>query len=171
MIDVLARRFPALFGTAVRREVEAATRSGVLRNPNLRYAGSGEVTKDHLPALRQIKDGGVWLWGFTRSLQVARALQQEHIAVLFSCDRSTAPATLMGARDAGLPLAYSSDGVDDMPPPDTVVTFPVHRVGRVREVVDVASLCPKVLLEYLDDTRPEGMCQTACSRCHRPAEC
>src|SRR5438552_4629288 len=43
MVDVLARKFPWLFGESVAGEVHAAVAEGLLPYPNLRYGGSGEV--------------------------------------------------------------------------------------------------------------------------------
>jgi hypothetical protein len=169
MVDVLARAYPNLFGESVLVEVEDAVKRGLLPYPNIRYSGSGEVIEAYLPALQQIAARGVHLWGFTRNLFVAEALRQMSAAVIVSCDRTSRDDFIHQAQEAGFPLAYTSSSVDDHPPQGTVVTFPIHRVGRVREVVDTPSLCPKVLSDFLDDCRPEFACQKLCRRCHNPA--
>jgi hypothetical protein len=168
MVDVLARGYPELFGEAVAREVHDAVGKGLLPYPNLRYSGSGEVVEAYVPALDQTIRRGVRLWGFTRNLRVAETLRNMGAGVIVSCDRTSFSAFIARARAEGFPLGYSSTGVTDGPPAGTVVTFPVHRVGRVREVVDSASVCPKVLADFLDDSRPAGMCQRFCQRCHDP---
>ena len=168
MVDVLARGFPTLFAKAVLAEVIEAVEKGLLPYPNIRYSGSGEVTEAYLPALAQTAALGVRLWGFTRNLAVAEALRQMGAAVIISCDRTSGDDFIRQGQEAGFPLAYTSSGVMDHPPQGTVVTFPIHRVGRVREVVDSSSLCPKVLSDFLDDCRPEFACQRFCQRCHNP---
>jgi hypothetical protein len=150
----------------VRSEVDKAVAQGSLPYPNLRLAGSGETIDAHLPALAEVVRLGVRLWGFTRNVRLAPRLRAAGIAVIVSCDRTSAPGFAETARKAGFPLAYTSGGVDDRPPAGTLVTFPVHRVGRVREVVDTPSLCPKVLADFLHDSRPAGFCQRQCRRCH-----
>jgi hypothetical protein len=168
MVDVLARTYPDLFGETVAAEVQDAVRSELLPYPNLRYSGSGELVEAYIPALEQVTRRGVHLWGFTRNLSLAQKLRGLGAAVIISCDK-TSPAGLgLEATAAGFPLAYSSNGVSDPPPWGTVVTFPVHRVGRVREVVDSPTVCPKVLADFLDDRRPEAACQWICRRCHDP---
>ena len=168
MVDVLARRFPGIFAEKVSEEVKATVTSGGMKYPNLRYSGSGEVATGHIPALEGVADAGVHLWGFTRDLRIAECLRALGAAVIISCDASSSPDMVRRARAAGFSLAYSSAGVWDSPPPGTIVTFPVHKVGRVREVVDASSLCPKVVMDYLEESRPAGSCQLLCSRCHRP---
>lgn len=166
MVDTLARREPALFARHVQAEVEKAVAKGDMSYPNLRVSGSGELIEAHVPALLEVARAGVWLWGFTRNLRVADRLRRHGISIIVSCDRSSSPQFLQKAREMGFPLGYSSAGVSDRPPEGTLVTFPVHRVGRVREVVDSPSLCPKVLADFFHDSRPEAYCQKGCSRCH-----
>jgi hypothetical protein len=168
MVDALARSFPHLFGAAVAREVHEAVHDKRLPYANLRYSGSGEVVEAYIPALRQVCERGVHLWGFTRSVNMANALRELGAGVIFSCDRTTPVADLSTATMQGFPLGYTSADVNDRPPAGTVVTFPVHRVGRVREVVDCSSICPKVLADFLHDCRPPASCQQVCQRCHRP---
>lgn len=168
MVDALARTYPDLFGETVAVEVHGAVTRGLLPYPNLRYSGSGEVVEAYLPALDQLTRRGVRLWGFTRNLRLAEALRKQGAAVIVSCDRTSPEEFVSRAAAAGFPLAYSSAGVMDIPPEGTLVTFPVHRVGRVREVVDSPTICPKVLADYLDDSRPEAACQRFCQRCHNP---
>ena len=170
MVDVLARSHPYLFAEHVAKEVRRAVHADKIPYPNIRISGSGEMTDSHVPAIARTIDLGVHAWGFTRSLLIGEALRAAGAYVIISCD-STSPSDLARAAvDGGFPLAYSSNGVDDVPPPGTLVTFPVHRVGRVREVVDAPSLCPKVVSEFLHDERPAGFCQLFCHRCHRGKE-
>jgi hypothetical protein len=93
-------------------------------------------------------------------------LRRIGVGIIVSCDRTSPEGFAERARGSAFPLAYTSAGVDDRPPLGTIVTFPLHRVGRVREVVDSQSVCPKVLADYLYDSRPAGTCQTQCRRCH-----
>lgn len=166
MVDVLARKEPRLFSDLVVQEVSDAVRAGLLPYPNLRYSGSGEVVAGHIDSLANVSKRGVKLWGFTRTIAMASALREIGASVIVSCDR-TSPERLIEAANTGeFPLAYTSSGVDDRPPDGTIVTFPIHRGGRVREVVDVSSLCPKVVADFLNDSRPKGSCQTHCQRCH-----
>jgi len=168
MVDVLARNFPVLFAEKVVIEVNAAVQAGLMRYPNLRYSGSGEVVEAYIPALREIKDRGIRLWGFTRNLRLADQMREMGAGVIVSCDKSSPPGFIDEASAAGFALGYTSNGIDDFPPKGTIVTFPVHRVGRVREVVDSPSVCPKVLADFLEDCRPKASCQLSCNRCHSP---
>jgi len=168
MVDTLARRFPDLFAKQVASEVDAAVRTGLMPYPNLRYSGSGEVVEAYICALREINNLGIRLWGFTRSLRLAHLLRGIGASVIISCDKTSPPGFADEATAAGFPLGYSSDGVNDFPPTGTIVAFPVHRVGRVREVVDSPTVCPKVLADFLDDCRPKSSCQLVCQRCHTP---
>lgn len=168
MVDALATLHPALFAERVVLEVERAVRSGALPYANLRYSGSGELNACHVKGLALVATRGVRLWGFTRNLVVASALRAAEIPVIVSYDRSTVLRHVLAARRKGFPLGYSSEGVDDGPPHPSVVVFPVHRSGRIPEVVDVPELCPKVVHEYLHQERPPAMCQSVCQRCHQP---
>jgi hypothetical protein len=170
MVDVLARKYPGIFADRVSAEVHDAVENGLMPYPNLRYSGSGEVTEAYISALREVCLRGVHLWGFTRNLRLAHELRQMGAGVIISCDKTTPPGVIQKASAGSFALAYSSSGVSDTPPEGTVVTFPVHRVGRVREVVDSPSLCPKVLADFLHDSRPSASCQVVCRRCHRPSE-
>ena len=136
MVDVLARNYPQLFGDVVCEEIAALVAKGTLPYANLRYSGSGEMTRAHLPGLRAVHDRGVRLWGFTRSVAIAAQLREWGAGVLFSCDRTTNPIVIEHALSLGIGLAYVSADVFDVPPNGTVVTFPIHRGGRVREVVE-----------------------------------
>jgi hypothetical protein len=166
MVDVLATTFPEYFAEAVVREVNVAVSGGRLSYPNIRYSGSGEVTTAHVTALSIIQRSGVALWGFTRDVSVAVALREAGIAVIYSYDHSTNRDELHRATSERLRLAYTSRGVDDPPPIESFVVFPLHRSGRVNEVVDSPGLCPKVVIEYLRQERPQGTCQSVCMRCH-----
>jgi hypothetical protein len=168
MVDVLARRFPRLFAERVESEVRQTVADGLMKYANLRYSGSGEVVEAHVTALEQIALRGVSLWGFTRSLRLAQELRKIGASVIISCDRSSPEGFAECAMAAGFALAYSSMGVEDHPHPKALVTFPVHRGGRVREVVDTPSLCPKVVAEFLHGCRPAASCQLICTRCHAP---
>jgi hypothetical protein len=168
MVDVLARSFPNLFAEKVEEEVGAAVHAGHMPYANLRYSGSGEVVEAYLPALRAVMNKGVHLWGFTRDLRLAKALREMGAGVIISCDRTSPEGFIDKAVKMGFTLGYTSTGVEDLPPKGTVVTFPVHRIGRVREVVDSKTVCPKVLADFLDDCRPPASCQQVCKRCHQP---
>jgi hypothetical protein len=167
MVDVLARNFPGVFGEYVADEVRTVVREGQIPYPNLRYSGSGELVEAYLPALQEIRNRGVLLWGFTRNLRLAQELRKLGASVIISCDKTSPPGFIEQAVEQRFPLAYSSSGVEDRPPLGTLVTFPVHRVGRVREVVDSPTVCPKVLADFLDDCRPKASCQLICQRCHK----
>jgi hypothetical protein len=164
--DRLARDYPKLFSEIVGNEVDQLVKSGRLPYPNLRFSGSGEVHNSHLPALIALAERGIHLWGFSRNLRVATRLRETGIAVLFSCDSTTLKQTVLEALQSGLKLAYTSTGVDDHPPFDAFVIFPLHRSGRVREVVESPDVCPKVLEEYLEGRRRRAVCQFNCKRCH-----
>lgn len=168
MVDVLARGFPKLFAEQISSEVMAAVETGLMTYPNLRYSGSGEVVEAYLPALQEVHDRGIQLWGFTRSLRLGAKLRDMGAGVVISCDNTSPAGFIEQARKMGFSLGYTSNGVEDVPPNGSVVTFPVHRVGRVREVVDSESVCPKVLADFLDDCRPKASCQLICTRCHTP---
>ncbi len=166
LVDILAARHPELFASQVAAEVDALVSKGKLPYRNVRYSGAGEVHQKHLRALELTAERGIRLWGFTRNLALARRLQDIGIASLFSCDSTTPADTIAIARRAGFGLAYTSTSVGDHPPVGTVVTFPLHTSGRVREVVDDPSLCPKIVEEYLTGRRRRGWCQSRCQRCH-----
>jgi hypothetical protein len=168
MVDVLARNHPELFAERVAEEVTSAVKTGLMLYPNLRYSGSGEVVEHYLPALQAIQDMGIRLWGFTRSLNLGQRLRKIGAKVVVSCDKTSPTGFIKEAQRLKFSLGYTSSDVNDVPPQGTVVTFPVHRVGRVREVVDAPSLCPKVLADFLDDYRPKASCQLVCRRCHDP---
>jgi hypothetical protein len=168
MVDVLARQWPQLFAEVVTAEVFEAVKNGMLPYPNLRYSGSGELVEAYLPALRDLQSRGVHLWGFTRSLDIARALRSFGAGVIVSCDRTSPTDFASVAHSEGFAIGYTSADVNDVPPKGTVVTFPIHRVGRVREVVASDTICPKVVADFLHDSRPKGSCQLVCRRCHKP---
>ena len=107
------------------------------------------------------------------SHHVNSALPPSTEAILFAIgvDEKTSPPDLFSsAREFNFPFGYTSTSVDDLPPEDTIVTFPLHRIGRVREVVDSDTVCPKVLADFLDDFRPPASCQDHCRRCHNPTK-
>lgn len=166
MVDVLASQEPMLFAEVVEVEVRRAVKQGRLPYPNLRFSGSGEVIDAYLPGLQEIARRGVRLWGFTRNVRLAKSLRASGASVIVSCDKTSPRESLEHARREGFPIAYSSSGIEDRPPAGTLVTFPVHRIGRVHEVVDADTLCPKVLADYFEDSRPDGYCQRFCRRCH-----
>ena len=170
MVDVLARQDPALFAEHVYAEVNRAVVAGHMPYRNIRFSGSGEMVEKHVPAIAAVVQSGVHAWGFTRTLRVAERLREVGAYVIVSCDATSPQGFPQAPVEAGFPLAYSSSGVNDSPPEGTLVTFPVHRVGRVREAVDTDSLCPKVVSEFLRDERPTSFCQVLCHRCHRGME-
>jgi hypothetical protein len=167
MTDSLARNYPALFAEIVAVEVNTLAAANEISYPNLRFSGSGELHPAHLPAMFQLKDRGVNLWGFSRNISMAIELRDYSINVIFSCDITTPIEKIREARRNGLQLAYTSTGVSDAPPEGAFVTFPLHRSGKVREIVVADSVCPKVEQEYLEGKRTRAACQTKCMRCHR----
>lgn len=167
MTDSLARHHPDLFGEIVATEIGKLVSMQEIQYPNLRFSGSGEVHPAHLPAILQVKYRGINLWGFSRNIRMAIALRQHEINVLFSCDATTPANRIAEAQKHGLRLAYTSTGVSDNPPEGTFVTFPLHRSGKVKEIVLSTSVCPKVEQEYLEGKRTPAACQTRCARCHR----
>lgn len=164
--DVLARRLPASFAEQVAREIGRAVEQAAIPYPNLRVSGSGEITKAHIPALVEVAGFGVHLWGFTRDLTLAAMLRNVGANMLISCDASSREGLAVAAVRRGFGLAYTSRGVDDRPPPGTLVTFPLHKQGQVAEVVEADSVCPKVLEEFLEGRRRINYCQSLCHRCH-----
>ena len=167
--DRLARDYPELFAEISSREIRQFVDKGRIPYPNIRFSGSGEIHLSHVPALLALKARSVHLWGFSRNIRVATLLNREGVSVLFSCDATTPFDRLKDAQDSGLNIAYTSTGVDDVPPAGAFVVFPVHRSGRVREVVDSEKLCPKVVQEYMEGKRKKGACQFSCTRCHMAA--
>lgn len=166
MISILAEDFPDLLAERVASEVDQLVQKKVISYPNLRYSGSGEMRLIHVPALRSLVRLGIHVWGFTRNIKVANSISEAGGSVLISCDYTSSPALLRAAEVQGYGLAYTSRQVEDVPPDGTVVCFPLHRGGRVREVVASGANCPKVVEEFLDGRRREGWCQTGCVRCH-----
>jgi len=165
--DLAAHRCPEALAEQVVLEVTALVKKGSLPYPNLRFSGSGEVQTHHVPALRSIVQRGVRLWGFTRNPSMAAALRDIGVSAIFSCDTTTPDERIGAARSLRVALAYSSRGVDDPPPADALVTFPVHVSGRVLESIKHPSLCPKVVEEFLTGVRRSGWCQERCQRCHQ----
>jgi hypothetical protein len=168
MVDTLARKHPKLFAEKVTEEVTESVVADQIAYPNLRYSGSGEVAEAHLTALSYIAGFDIHLWGFTRNIGLAEKLRGIGAGVIISCDQTSKHGFSDQAIAEGFPIAYSSEGVSDMPPIGTLVTFPVHRGGRVHEVVDVSTLCPKVVSDFVNDSRQNGTCQKVCNRCHKP---
>ena len=166
MVDVLAKTHPALFAERVLAEVEKAVTDGEIPYKNIRFSGSGEMTEKHVDALGSVVASGVHAWGFTRNIAVAKKIRSIGAFVLLSCDATSPEGFAAEAIEAGFLLAYSSSGIEDLAPKGTLVTFPVHKVGRVKEVANVESLCPKVVSEFLHDDRPPSVCQQLCNRCH-----
>jgi hypothetical protein len=167
MVDTVARQHPTLFADKVADEVGKSVVAGRMDYPNLRYSGSGEATDAHLPALKYVTELGVHLWGFTRNIALAKRLRSIGCSVIVSCDRTSPDGFSHKAHEAGFRIAYSSEDVADLPPLGTIVTFPVHRGGKVREVVDIHTLCPKVVSDFVHDSRQNGTCQSICNRCHK----
>lgn len=170
LVDALAKYSPLLFAQTVVKEVMEAVAQGHLPYPNLRYSGSGECAEHHLPALSLISKAGIRLWGFTRQLKLAEQISLIGGAAIFSCDKTTDAQLVADAQRLGVPLAYTSSDVTDEPPPGTLVVFPLHRGGRVTEVVEHESICPKVLDDFFLECRPPNSCQMRCTRCHQISE-
>jgi hypothetical protein len=165
-VDALASQEPEIFAERVAVEVAVAVRRGALPYPNIRYSGSGEVERHHLPALRAIVKRGIHLWGFSRRIEIAEELRDLGASVIVSCDATSGTDFIQSARMCGFQLGYTSAGVNDSPPEGTLVTFPVHRGRHVAEVVSAPSLCPKVVEQFLKGKRRSAMCETRCKRCH-----
>jgi len=170
LVDFIATRHPAMFAEKVTAEVKAAVHKGVLTYPNLRYAGSGEVALKHLPSLKLLKANGIQLWGFTKRIEIARALRSANISVIFSLDRTSPGSLVELIGKENFPSSYVSHDIGDQPASHPFVTFPLHIQGQVHEVVDAPNLCPKVLAEFFEGHRPSGTCQTTCTRCHNPKQ-
>jgi hypothetical protein len=166
LTDLAAKTIPDVFAEKVAKEIKDLTNKGKLPYPNLRFSGSGETATTHLPALYNLIRHGIHLWGFTRNHKNAAGLKNAGASVIFSCDRTTKPKDLELARSSGLAIAYSSDSVSDRPPTGTIVTFPLHRSGAVKEVTDSPTVCPKVMEEFCFGDRDSGACQWRCNRCH-----
>ena len=166
IIDIIATTEPSFFAQRVYEEVVNSMVSGAQSTLNVRYSGSGELTLKHIPAVERIRETGVIPWGFTRRIDVAKSLMGSGISVLLSADWTTDGDIIREAQKASIPMSYTSRGVNDIPPVGTFVTFPVHRSGRVSEVVDHPTLCPKVIDEFLNMRRQESWCQLRCNRCH-----
>ena len=167
LTDVASVRLPQMLADKVFAEVVELVRVGSLPRPNLRYSGSGEVALHHVDFLRRLSHLGVHLWGFSRNLAVARELRAIGASVLVSCDRTSSSAFIRKAVASGFKLAYTSIGVSDVAPRNSLVVFPLHRSGTVREVADAPELCPKVVEEFFNGERRAGSCQLRCTRCHR----
>lgn len=167
LVDVYAERHPNAFADRVVVEVRELVRRGLLRYFNVRFAGSGELRLQHIPALECLAANGIRAWGFTKNAAVYLRLRKSRIACLFSCDATSDREALRSVLSAGGLLAYTSTSARDLPPEGSFVTFPVHVSGRVTEVADHPTLCPKVLEEYFDGTRREAWCQARCLRCHQ----
>lgn len=164
--DVLARRLPKEFAMRVTQCVRKHVERGRLPYENLRFSGAGEISISHVPALESIQSLGVRSWGFTKNPHVAEQLAGLGIAVIFSADHSTDPCHLGLAQELGVPIAYSSRSISDSPPKGVLVTFPVHISGRVSEVIDHPTVCPKVVEEFIHGIRTPAWCQNRCQKCH-----
>ena len=113
-----------------------------------------------------VQQSGINVWGFTRNIFLGKKILEFGGSVLFSCDRTTPDKIIENAISSGLKIAYTSISVNDYPPENSFVVFPLHKNGTVKEVVDVKHLCPKVVEEYFTDQRRKGTCQNSCHRCH-----
>lgn len=169
MVDQLAQMHPQLFAETVRKEVHESVERGELQYPNIRVSGSGELMEKHVEALVAVSALGVHVWGFTKRLRVWKLLKQQGIELLFSIDRTSPQSAVEDAAKSGVRFAYTSTAVDDLPPEGTLVAFPLHRGGKVREVVDASMLCPKVVEDFYYGSRAKGWCQDRCKRCHLKA--
>jgi hypothetical protein len=170
LTDVVARRYPNIFAERVESELRLHIKRKTIKYLNLRYSGAGELHPDHLNAILAIKTKGINLWGFTKNPKLALILIENNISVLYSCDLTTSRNQIEWARNNNIPLAYSSDGIHDIPPENTFVTFPIHVSGRVSELVDHNTLCPKVVEEFLNGDRTPAWCQQRCKRCHNATQ-
>lgn len=148
-------------------EIKVLVDKKLIPYPNLRYSGSGELAAHHIPLLRKLADNGVLVWGFTKNIDIAIELHNIGISVIFSHDKSSDLKKVNRAHLEGIPLAYTSEGVNDSPIFHTAVVFPLHRGGKVKEIVEHESLCPKVVDEFLGEKRKASSCQNYCTRCHK----
>jgi hypothetical protein len=166
LIDVCAKRLPNALAEKISNELFVYLEKGLIQYPNLRFSGSGELAKHHLDLIEILISKKINLWGFSKNLKLASSLRALGSQVLISIDKTTDARFVEKAIRLGFLIAYTSIGVDDYPPANTLVTFPLHRGGKVKEVVDVSSLCPKVVEEYFHGKRNSGYCQDICNRCH-----
>jgi hypothetical protein len=166
LIDIASEKIPKLLAKKISSEVNTVFKNNKIPYPNIRYCGSGEISKKHLKLLNYIKDEGIHLWGFTRNIELGKILKNEDISVIISIDKTSDKKVYTNASDNGLKIAYTSDSIDDVPPKGCHVVFPVHRLGKVKEVGDFESLCPKVVSEFFTGCRKNGTCQNECKKCH-----
>jgi hypothetical protein len=164
--DVFCRKYPQEFAQLVAAEVHDAVRRGKLPYPNLRISGSGEISPSHITGLLQIIQENVHIWGFSKNIDLIEILNSQGAHFLFSMDSTTPEIVVAKASSAKVGIAYTSTSVTDHPTLSPKVVFPLHKVGRVGEVVDHAALCPKVIDEYLNGQRMPASCQSTCNRCH-----
>jgi len=166
LVDVASKRIPKILVNKILREIEAATHKKRLPYPNLRISGSGEAAFHHLDLIGMINAAGVKTWGFTKNISIAIAMRKLGTNILISADKTTPKDLIHQAKKDDFRFAYTSTDHIDYPPENTLVTFPLHRGGRVREAVDSPSLCPKVIEEFLSGKRRDAYCQLRCNRCH-----
>lgn len=166
LVDFCIRNYPEIVVSKIVEEVNGLVRKGLLPYPNLRFSGSGEVAAMHIDALKEISNHGINLWGFSRNIRVASILKSAGIKVIFSCDNTTSQEMVQQALESGLSIAYTSCDVTDAPAYEVEVVFPLHRGGKVKQVVNHPMNCPKVISEYFSHSREPASCQLICTRCH-----
>jgi hypothetical protein len=164
--DAACLRLPEEFAVKVFTEISSAVAAGALKYPNLRFNGSGEATGHHVPVLRRLVELGVQVWGFSKNIQLLSTLREAGVSVMYSYDKTTSSEDVNKAVSDKFSLAYTSVGVKDFPLKGAKVVFPLHRSGHIKEVVESDALCPKVVDEYLNQTRSPDYCQSKCNRCH-----
>ena len=166
LVDFISTKYPEYFAEKVEKELSVFINKGKIRYKNIRFSGYGEINKKHLKALHLLASKDIRMWGFTKNPWIIKTLLDLGIYVLFSCDKTTPSAYMDFILKSGIDIAYTSSGINDRPPLNTKVTFPVHISGNVKEVIDHESLCPKVVEEFLTKQRQNYWCQLRCQRCH-----
>ncbi len=167
-VDYCIKRYPEYVLDKVIQEVNIALLKKKIFYPNLRFSGSGELTHHHLPLIGMLKKNGINIWGFTKNVDIAIKLKKLGASVIFSYDRTSPIEKVQQAASAGIALGYTSSGVLDIPKHKAFVVFPLHKGGKVQEVLDHPKLCPKVVEEFLTGKRNAASCQVTCNRCHFP---
>lgn len=167
-VDYCIKKYPECMVDKVIKEVNIAVEKKKIPYPNLRFSGSGEITHHHLPLIDMLIKNGINIWGFSKNVDIAIKLKKIGASVIFSYDRTSSRDKVHQAISAGIALGYTSSGVFDNPIHKAFVVFPLHKGGKVQEVLDHPKLCPKVVEEFLTGKRNAASCQATCNRCHFP---
>lgn len=129
---------------------------------DVRLNGSGDMGMVHVPSILALARACpvTVFWGFTRILDVARAINRQHdnLSLIISFD-ATSPDQRLPGYDG--PLAFGPRRPRDKVPDDRriIVVFPEHRVGHTM---------PGVPLHPKDCPATRGAeRRNACGRCRR----